>query len=445
MADVLAIDRVVEMDNMDDDKKNAVGTFKKKAMNASSKFKSSFSRRRRSSKVMSVDFVDIHDFEEAQAVESLRQALILEELLPSKFDDYHVMLRKRHFFLTDEILKANPSMLTYGDVSHDARREMTIEYLPKLGKEAGLKAIKEWGQPKSQITHLIVYNTLALSMPGADYELAKALELEPTVHRTVMYLVGCHAGPHILRHAKDIAENNKGSRILIVCAETTTVNFHGPSETHIDSLVGQALFGDGAAAVIDNNKLVSPNSLVAVVTKPKPVDDSWHKMVNNNNYAIVKADCYTINSGFKPPEGISNQIVAGLMAFIMGIVTMVRLTRTMPKKMTDANIYGPPMYCFDSMAKAQGHEIVAPGISNVEFMTVIKRMAAMEEKLMEMAVKPDVITEKEEMLQVASNRVDALEHELSATKKALEDALSKQEELLAFMEKKKKKKKMFAW
>ncbi|KNA08807.1 hypothetical protein SOVF_159230 [Spinacia oleracea] len=160
------------------------------------------------------------------------------------------MIRKRHFFLTDEILKANPSMLTYGDVSHDARREMTIEYLPKLGKEAGLKAIKEWGQPKSQITHLIVYNTLALSMPGADYELAKALELEPTVHRTVMYLVGCHAGPHILRHAKDIAENNKGSRILIVCAETTTVNFHGPSETHIDSLVGQALFGDGAAAVI---------------------------------------------------------------------------------------------------------------------------------------------------------------------------------------------------
>lgn len=160
------------------------------------------------------------------------------------------MIRKRHFFLTEEILKENPSMLTYGEVSHDARREMTVDYLPKLGKEAALKAIKEWGQPKSKITHLIVYNTLALSMPGADYELAKALELDPSVHRTVMYLVGCHAGPHILHHAKDIAENNKGARILIVCAEITAVNFHGPSETQIDSLVGQALFGDGAAAII---------------------------------------------------------------------------------------------------------------------------------------------------------------------------------------------------
>ena len=28
------------------------------------------------------------------------------------------------------------------------------------------------------------------------------------------------------------------------------MNFRGPSETHIDSLVGHALFGDGAAAVI---------------------------------------------------------------------------------------------------------------------------------------------------------------------------------------------------
>uniref|UniRef100_A0A803MBD9 Uncharacterized protein n=1 Tax=Chenopodium quinoa TaxID=63459 RepID=A0A803MBD9_CHEQI len=54
----------------------------------------------------------------------------------------------------------------------------------------------------------------------------------------------------ILRHAKDIAENNKGARILIVWAETVAVNFHGPFETHIESLVGQALNGDGAAVVI---------------------------------------------------------------------------------------------------------------------------------------------------------------------------------------------------
>ncbi|KAL2903006.1 Chalcone synthase 2 [Bienertia sinuspersici] len=159
-------------------------------------------------------------------------------------------ITKRHFFLTEEILKKNPSMLKYGEPSHNARREMTIEYVPKLGVEAAEEALKEWGQPRSKITHLIVYTTLAMSMPGTDYEIAKLLGLEPSVQRMVLYLVGCHAGPHTLKHAKDIAENNKGARILVVCSEITAVNFHGPSENHIDSLVGQALFGDGAAAVV---------------------------------------------------------------------------------------------------------------------------------------------------------------------------------------------------
>ncbi|KAL9241660.1 hypothetical protein vseg_015746 [Gypsophila vaccaria] len=123
---------------------------------------------------------------------------------------------------------------------------------------------------------------------------------------------------------------------------------------------------------------------------------------------------------------------------------MVRLSRNMPKKLTDPTMYSGPMYCYDPIKGTQGHELAAPGISNDEFMTVMKRMAAMEEKLLAMAVQPDAISEKEEMIQVATSRVDVLEQELTATKKALEDALAKQEELLAFMEKKKKKK-IFGW
>lgn len=42
---------------------------------------------------MSVMVDDEHDDEELQAVDTLRQALILEELLPSKHDDFHMMLR----------------------------------------------------------------------------------------------------------------------------------------------------------------------------------------------------------------------------------------------------------------------------------------------------------------------------------------------------------------
>nr|ACX31605.1 chalcone synthase [Lilium hybrid cultivar] len=160
------------------------------------------------------------------------------------------MIKKRYMHLNEEILKENPNMCAYMAPSLDARQDMVVVEVPKLGKEAAAKAIKEWGQPKSKITHLIFCTTSGVDMPGADYQLTKLLGLRPSINRFMMYQQGCFAGGTVLRFAKDLAENNRGARVLVVCSEITAVTFRGPSESHLDSLVGQALFGDGAAAVI---------------------------------------------------------------------------------------------------------------------------------------------------------------------------------------------------
>jgi chalcone synthase len=141
-------------------------------------------------------------------------------------------------------------MSSYSAPSLDARQDVLIEEVPKLGAAAAEKALKEWGQPRSQITHLVFCTTSGVDMPGADYQLIKLLGLSLSVKRAMMYHQGCFAGGMVLRLAKDLAENNRGARVLIVCSEITAVTFRGPSESHLDSLVGQALFGDGAAAVI---------------------------------------------------------------------------------------------------------------------------------------------------------------------------------------------------
>lgn len=160
------------------------------------------------------------------------------------------MIKKRYIHLTEEILKEHPNISTYEEPSLNVRQDILVEEVPKLGEKAALKAIKEWGRPKSEITHLIFCSTSGVDMPGADYQLIKLLNLNPSTKRFMLYHQGCYAGGTVLRLAKDLAENNIGARVLVVCSEITVVTFRGPNETHLDSLVGQALFGDGASSVI---------------------------------------------------------------------------------------------------------------------------------------------------------------------------------------------------
>ncbi|XP_078155856.1 chalcone synthase 2-like [Carex rostrata] len=160
------------------------------------------------------------------------------------------MIKKRYMHLTEEILNENPNICAYMAPSLDARQDIVVREVPKLGKEAAVKAIKEWGQSKSKITHLIFCTTSGVDMPGADYQVTKLLGLRPSVKRFMMYQQGCFAGGTVLRMAKDLAENNRGARVLVICSELTAVTFRGPTDSHLDSMVGQALFGDGAAALI---------------------------------------------------------------------------------------------------------------------------------------------------------------------------------------------------
>ncbi|KAJ6713794.1 CHALCONE SYNTHASE 2 [Salix viminalis] len=160
------------------------------------------------------------------------------------------MIKKRYMHLTEEILKENPKVCEYMAPSLDARQDMVVVEVPKLGKEAATKAIKEWGQPKSNITHLIFCTISGVDMPGADYQLTKLLGLRPYVKRFMMYQQGCFAGGTVLRLAKDLAENNKDARVLVVCSEIAALTFWALVTPTLDSLLSQTFFGDGAAALI---------------------------------------------------------------------------------------------------------------------------------------------------------------------------------------------------
>ncbi|KAJ1704389.1 hypothetical protein LUZ63_004168 [Rhynchospora breviuscula] len=133
---------------------------------------------------------------------------------------------------------------------------------------------------------------------------------------------------------------------------------------------------------------------------------------------------------------IRRPVITGVMSMAMGIMTMLRVGNAMPKAITN----GPASKDhLDSDSSADVDPKIM--VSAQEYAMVLTRLAEMEEKVVVMSNKPiEMPPEKEEILKVAVDRAEALEAELTATKKVLEDALSQQQEILAYFEKKKNKK-----
>uniref|UniRef100_A0A6N2KB92 Chalcone/stilbene synthase N-terminal domain-containing protein n=1 Tax=Salix viminalis TaxID=40686 RepID=A0A6N2KB92_SALVM len=193
--------------------------------------------------------------------------------LKAKFKRQKSMIKKRYMHLTEETIKGNPEIGTFMIPSLNVRQDIVLEEVPKLGKEAALKAIREWGQPMSKITHLVFCTTSGVHMPGADYQLAKLLGLSSSVKRLMLYQQGCYGGGTVLRVAKDLAENNAGARVLVL------------------NVVGQALFGDGAGAAIigsDPDPLVEKPIFQLVSAAQITIPDSEHAIEGHVRKFYIK-------------------------------------------------------------------------------------------------------------------------------------------------------------
>ena len=129
---------------------------------------------------------------------------------------------------------------------------------------------------------------------------------------------------------------------------------------------------------------------------------------------INATECPPVHGACKA-QGGSTQILNGILTVVMGIVTMVRISRNMPRKLAEVAAYGSQVYYADEMAKS--HVLAAPSISTSEYKNIMLRMAEMEEKLCVLSSKPQAMpAEKEEMLNAAIKRADSLEQELSMVK-----------------------------
>ncbi|KAM0030609.1 putative chalcone/stilbene synthase, polyketide synthase, type III, thiolase [Helianthus debilis subsp. tardiflorus] len=159
-------------------------------------------------------------------------------------------VKTRYTVMSKEILDKYPELATEGSATISQRLTIANQAVTEMAKDASLACFKQWGRPAEDITHIVYVSSSEIRLPGGDLYLASELGLRNDVNRVMLYFLGCYGGVTGLRIAKDIAENNPGSRVLLTTTETTILGFRPPNKSRPYDLVGAALFGDGAAAAI---------------------------------------------------------------------------------------------------------------------------------------------------------------------------------------------------
>jgi alkylresorcinol/alkylpyrone synthase len=118
-----------------------------------------------------------------------------------------------------------------------------------LATRAASDCLANAGVSAEEVAHIFFVTTTGLATPSLDARLAVRLGLPADVRRSPIFGLGCAGGAAALVRASDVLRAAPGQRALIVSLELCSLVFSPAARTPAD-VVGAALFGDGAAAVL---------------------------------------------------------------------------------------------------------------------------------------------------------------------------------------------------
>lgn len=221
---------------------------------------------------------------------------------------YHHRTRiaSRHSVLAHDWTRADGRAFFRPGVSPStgARMKVFAQEAPRLAERAAAGIFERTAKAPGpadtrpphpeEIDHLIVVSCTGFLAPGLDVSLVRRLGLRADVGRTLIGFQGCHAGLSALRLAHDITTADPRRSVLIVAVELSTLHFQ--YEATPENLLANALFADGAAAVLVDGAAVERPSgsafrLASVETRLLPEGgDDMRWSVGDRGFTLDLSD-----------------------------------------------------------------------------------------------------------------------------------------------------------
>jgi predicted naringenin-chalcone synthase len=144
------------------------------------------------------------------------------------------------------------------------RMQAYEKFAPPLAMEASRKALSEAGVLPDDVTHLVTVSCTGFMAPGVEMSLIEGLSLRPTVERNHIGFMGCHGAINGLKVARGCLAAEPDARVLLCAVELCSLHLFSGWDP--EKIVANALFADGAGAVVCQNSDTADWRLTAVGT-----------------------------------------------------------------------------------------------------------------------------------------------------------------------------------
>jgi predicted naringenin-chalcone synthase len=132
-----------------------------------------------------------------------------------------------------------------------------------LALAAAIQALSDANLPPHRITHLVTVSCTGFYAPGFDLALMAKLPLAADVSRTHVGFMGCHGALNGLRVAKAFVEADPNACVLLCAVELCSLHMQYGWDP--EQIVANALFADGAAAVVATGRDVATTNTFRLI------------------------------------------------------------------------------------------------------------------------------------------------------------------------------------